>query len=59
MECPHCNNDLKHLETEENIVQWHTCPKCHNNVWLDFEVNVNSNNLIDTFIWLKMRNTDE
>ncbi len=59
MDCPYCSNDLTKLETEDNILTWQTCTKCHNNIWLDFEVEINSGNLIDKFIWLKLRNTEE
>jgi Zn-finger nucleic acid-binding protein len=59
MDCPFCKNDLTKLETEENILTWHTCKKCKNEVWLDFEVAVDSDKLIDKFVWSKTRNTDE
>lgn len=59
MECPYCKNDLTHLETEENILKWHSCKKCHNNIWLDFEVSSNSDKYLDKYFWLKMRNLEE
>jgi Zn-finger nucleic acid-binding protein len=37
MECPYCNHDLSEHRNFDAIYEWHTCPNCNNQVWLDYE----------------------
>ena len=60
MACPHCNNDLKDKEILDNIFTWTKCPKCFNEVWLDYNVvwNELKTKTIEIFQWVKTRNVN-
>lgn len=37
MNCPHCKNDMSEYEVFSNIERAHECPKCHNDIWLEYD----------------------